>query len=165
MVSRTRVLIEGVDKNAVVKREFGQPGEPRLGYPTRKGLREIVLAKEVFTEASDPVSCAAARIVDMAFHFVLADALGVGINDPPVHDAGQFLVELAGFPPCLKPEDRDPSDPNLILNKAEWWWTRPTQDPLAGRTPPCQNDRLPGAIDPQHQPRSADIKIIYEERS
>jgi len=152
MVRRSTVMIEGSNPNAVVNRDPLQPGNPRLGHPNVQGLREIVLARETFAETTDPIGCAEARIVDMAFHHVLAPMLGVGPNDPKVHPAALFLVELAGLAPCVTPAFTDPAS-GLRLSPAIQWWRRPTADPLAGEPrPACLDAPLPGAIDPQHQP-------------
>jgi outer membrane protein OmpA-like peptidoglycan-associated protein len=151
MVRRTTILIEGDNPNAAVSRDPLQPGSPRLGHPNVPGLREIVLARETFAETSDPIACAEARIVDMAFHHFLAPTLGVGPNDPKVHPAALFLVELAGLAPCMTPAFVDPAT-NIVLTPAQQWWQRPTADPLASEPRPCLDQPLPGAIDPQHQP-------------
>ena len=155
MVRRTTIMIEGSGPNATVERDPTRPGDPRLGHPNVQGLREIVLARETFSEAGDPIACAEARIVDMAFHHFLAPTLGVASNGPNVHQAALFLVELAGLTPCVTPAFTDPAT-SLVLSRAQQWWRRPTGDPLAGVARPCLDQPLPGAIDPQHQPARPD---------
>ncbi|WP_338761576.1 DUF4157 domain-containing protein [Massilia sp. METH4] len=151
MVRRTTVLVEGENGNATIPRPPANPlDNPRLGHPNVTGLREIVLARETFSEADNPVLCAAARIIDMAFHHFLAPRLNTGPNDAAVHPAAIFLVELAGFPPCMTPAGTDPAT-GLVLVPAQRWWRAPTADPLASTPPPCPSRQLPGAIDPQQQ--------------
>lgn len=147
IVRRTTILIEGQDRNATVSRDPLRQDVGKGGHTNLQGLREIVLAREIFTEASDPVSCAAARIIDLAFHHFIAPPLGLNANDKTkVHPAAVFLVELAGFPPCSTPPQRDPSDPSLILIPAQRWWTPLTQDPLANDPTGCLGQPLPGAL-------------------
>ncbi len=153
MVKRTTILVEGEGPNATLNRTT--PKSPRAGHPNLQGLREIVIAKEVFTEADNPVECAAARIVDMAFHHFLATALGTRANDnAKVHPAALFLVELAGLSPCRTPASLDPQDPTLVLIPAERWWARPKGDPLVAQSPECADDPLPGPLSPLKQPAS-----------
>lgn len=149
VVKRTTVLLEGQDSRTSINRDPLQQANPRMGHANVPGLREIVLATEVFNEASDPVACAAARIVDMGFHHFVADTLHIDANDQSkVHPAALFLVELAGFAPCMSPEQRDPANPGLILIPARRWWTPPAQDPLAAEPSGCLDQPLPGTIIP-----------------
>lgn len=147
MVRRTTILLEGTGPRTSINRNpLNQRDDPRLGHPNLAGLREIVLANETFTEASDPTLCAAARIVDMGFHHFLAPQLGVGPNDSPVHAAAIFLVELAGFPPCETVMGNLPGT-NIPAPGGGPWWRVPSRDPLAGRTTGCADQPLPGPID------------------
>jgi outer membrane protein OmpA-like peptidoglycan-associated protein len=150
MVRRTTILIEGSDPRTSMPREPLQPS-PRLGHANIAGLREIVLAREVFSEAGDPVACAAARIVDMAFHHFVAQTLQLPPNDQSkVHPSALFLVELAGLAPCQTPASQDPS--GLINIPAQDWWPRRTTDPLASDPTNCPGAPLIGPISPQRQP-------------
>lgn len=152
MVRRTTILIEGEAGRTRINRDVLNPvGDPRLGHPNLEGLHEIVLANETFSEASDPVLCAAARIVDMAFHHFLAPQLGVGPNDSPVHRAALFLVGLAGFPPCETVTGNIPGT-TIPAPGGGPWWTTPSTDPLAGRTTGCADQPLPGPIDTTQLP-------------
>lgn len=154
MVRRTTVLVEGENNRAQIRRPGADPlQDPRLGHPNLTGLREIVLASEVFSEASAPVLCAAARIIDMAFHHFLAPRLGVGPNDErsPVHAAALFLVELAGFPPCVTPARVNPDNPSQVLIRAARWWRAQVLDPLDTVATRCPGQPLGGPIAPQQQ--------------
>lgn len=155
MVRRTTILLEGDEPTArttINRNPITQSGDPRLGHPNLQGLREIVLANETFSEASDPVLCAAARIVDMAFHHFLAPQLGVGPNDAPVHSAALFLVGLAGFPPCQTVLGNLPGT-DIPAPGGGPWWTTPAADPLARRQTGCGADQpLPGPIDTTQLP-------------
>lgn len=154
MIRRTTILVEG---ESAPRTRINRPADPadqsaRLGHPNLEGLREIVIANEVFTQASDPVLCAAARIVDMAFHHFLAPQLGVGPNDPPVHSAALFLVGLAGFPPCTTTVGTLPGS-DVPVTGGDAWWTTPAADPLRRRQTGCANDQpLPGATDTTQLP-------------
>ncbi len=147
MVRRTTILLEGDTRRTRISRGvLGADGDPRLGHPNLEGRHEVVLANEVFSEASDPTLCAAARIVDMGFHHFLAPQLGVGPNDAPVHSAALFLVGLAGFPPCETVAGNFPGT-NIPAPGGGPWWRTPSSDPLASRTTGCDDQPLPGATD------------------
>jgi outer membrane protein OmpA-like peptidoglycan-associated protein len=173
MVRRTTILLEGEDPRTPEVMEVARTPagrtirfprtalnrtsleSPRAGHANIGGLREIVLAREVFTVASDPVTCTAARIVDMAFHHFVAPALGLSASDQgKVHHAATFLVQLAGLPPCQTPASSDPS--GLINIPAEDWWTAPPTDPLASDPTNCPDAPLPGPTSPQRQPGRPD---------
>lgn len=117
----------------------------RLGFPSGVGRNEIVLARETFDDATDPLSCVMARIIDMVFHHAASDVIA---SPDQKHHAALFLVEMAGLPPCHSPDAQvfqggTPGRPQFD------WWTRPSTDPRQGLQPNCgafAEGPLPGAI-------------------
>lgn len=154
MVARLTIKIQGEAPNDV------KPN--RMGQAVPKGLREIWLGSGVFTESSDPVLCAMARILDLGFHHFVHDSLNVPVGNTGVlHDAALFFVEQAGIPPCETPGTPNPLDPTQMVDPARPWWNRPAVDPLANLPTGCPDQPLPGPIDPQHQPSHPAVPLTF----
>ena len=155
-VRRSVIRIEG-EPLAKFRPDDPQTGlrkqEARLGYPIHAGYNEVVLAKEIFEDTTDPVSCAMARIVDLVFHHTASDLIP-DFSDQ--HRAAVFLVELAGLPPCHSP---DAQVFQGAVGRPEFdWWPRPKTDPRQKMAPDCgafAEGPLIGAITPQPVPATS----------
>jgi hypothetical protein len=141
-VTRTSVLVEGLDT------EIGAGNE--LGTTSNTGANTIVISRTI-ANATDPIGCAANRIVDLTFHHLSRPQL---TNFEDQHRAGMHLVHLAGLPEC-----RIPLDP---LNVSFDVRSRPALvDPFIGFIPRCADQPLPGPLANQRGPATMETPPTF----
>jgi hypothetical protein len=100
-VARTTVLIEGSETKA--------GAGPLLGATATTGEYTIVLSPDI-ANATDPITCAANRIIDLTFHHFARPALAslappgsptpIFASFEDLHRGGMHLVFLANLPQC-----------------------------------------------------------------
>ena len=138
-VGRTTVLVEGLD----TKTSAG----PLLGATAATGEYTIVLSPEI-ANATDPIACAANRIVDLTFHHFARPALASlappGSTTPifasfaDLHRGGMHLVFLANLPEC--DVQTDPVGPTTAKSIPL------PVDPFLGFIPHCADRPLAGPL-------------------
>jgi outer membrane protein OmpA-like peptidoglycan-associated protein len=146
---RFRTLADAVAKMNVI---VGDPGRAsaELGTTEAVGPNTIVISTDI-ANATDPIGCAANRIVDLAFHHFSRPVLA-RFDDQ--HHGGLHLVHLAGLPVC-----RIPLDP---LNATFSTKSTPSPtDPFIGFLPSCADLPLTGPLASQHGPASMDTPPVF----
>jgi len=141
-VARTTVLIENSETT------IGATDE--LGTTSGTGANTIVLSPSI-ADATDPIGCAANRIIDLTFHHFSRPVLS-SFEDQ--HRAGLHLVHLAGLSEC-----RIPLDP---LNSSFNVRSRPNPvDPFTGFIPRCADQPLPGPLASQRGPATMETPPTF----
>lgn len=141
-VDRTTVLIEGLETDIQATDE--------LGTTSGIGANTIVISRDI-ANATDPIGCAANRIVDLTFHHFSRRVLS---NFEDQHRAGMHLVHLAGLSEC-----RIPLDPlNVNFNVR----SRPNPvGPFIGFVPRCADQPLPGPLPNQLGPTTMETPPTF----
>ncbi len=146
---RFRTLAEAVAKTTIVVGSASR-ASAELGTTETVGPNSIVISPEI-SNATDPIGCAANRIVDLTFHHVSRPVLS-RFDDQ--HRGGLHLVSLAGLQAC-----QIPLDP---LNSQFNTRSQPSRvDPFVGFLPSCADRPLFGPLPSQRGPATMDTPPVF----
>ncbi|MFT3681144.1 MAG: DUF4157 domain-containing protein [Ferruginibacter sp.] len=140
-VERTTIMIEGEPNTPAVGRKLGQDA---IGNPKVEGLNTIILPNEMFDDTFNTLECITARIIDLAVHHAVRSNIPLHGD---AHDAGMYIVHLAGFGACLTTNPTIVNGQITRVAGAPFASTiPPSVDPRQDMPHPCNGQALPGPL-------------------